>query len=659
MFKYINKRVYITYEINLSREAMGLKLFKSEKFIHIMTVISGLYIAYYVYWRAAFTINESALFFSIVLLIAEIQGVINFILFAMMTWNVKTRKSPKKLKSVSVDVFVPTYNEDISVLEATLVGCNNMRMDHKTYLLDDGRRPEVEELARRMGCGYLTREDNKHAKAGNINAALKKTDGDLIVVLDADMVPQPDFLEKTTGYFRKKKTAIVQLPQEFYNLDSMQHQSQDSNWHEQQLFYHVIQPGKNNINAAFWCGSPSIVRREALEEIGGVATDSITEDFLTSIRLNSKGWKIKYHHEALAFGIAPQSFDAFSVQRLRWAQGSMKILRSGDNPLIKKGLSFRQRLSHFAAIFTYFDAYQKMIYLLTPVILLFTGIMPIKVLDPIDFVLHWVPYFGLSMLTNTLLGRGYFNYLEVEKFNTLKMVTFIKASFSLVFGRNNKFKVTPKSVEQTVKQKERRELSIHLAILILIVVAVMFAVLNSLIRQIIQYPSLAALLIAIFWSLINGVILFLSVYEVFKRAYLRKDYRFPLSLEGNIKTKSGYSRKSCHVSNISRGGLNVICEDAGLDLPEKGSITEVQVKLPTGYISVPAQTMYTRNGKDGRQSLGFKFEEMDENTRMKLYRFLFVTAPRKIYEEHLNKAAKKKLRIWHVFKRNRHVNQNS
>ena len=104
-----------------------------------------------------------------------------------------------------MDVFVPTYNEDISVLEATLVGCNNMRMDHTTYLLDDGRRPEVKELARRMGCGYLTREDNKHAKAGNINAALKKTDGDLIVVLDADMVPQPDFLEKTTGYFRKKK----------------------------------------------------------------------------------------------------------------------------------------------------------------------------------------------------------------------------------------------------------------------------------------------------------------------------------------------------------------------------------------------------------------------------------------------------------------------
>ena len=95
----------------------------------------------------------------------------------------------------------------------------------------------------------------------------------------------------------------------------------------------------------------------------GVATDSITEDFLTSIRLNAEGWKIRYHHEALAFGIAPQSLSAFLMQRLRWAQGGMKILRSRDNPLIKKGLSFKQRMSHFAAIFTYFDAYQKLIYL--------------------------------------------------------------------------------------------------------------------------------------------------------------------------------------------------------------------------------------------------------------------------------------------------------
>ena len=609
-----------------------MKILKNEKFIHILTVIAGAYIAYYIYWRIAFTINEAALFFSIVLIIAEIQGVINFLLFSMMTWNTKTEKTPKPIKGAAVDVFVPTYNEDISILEATLVGCVNMSMPHETYVLDDGRRPEVKDLADSMDCKYLTREDNKHAKAGNINAALKKTSGEFIVVLDADMVPQPDFLEKTLGYFKKRRTAIVQLPQEFYNLDSMQHQKQGMNWHEQQLFYHVIQPGKNNINAAFWCGSPSIVRRKALENIGGVATDSITEDFLTSIRLNAKGWKIKYHHEALAFGIAPQSFSAFSVQRLRWAQGSMKILRSHDNPLIKRGLSLKQRLSHFAAVFTYFDAYQKLIYLLTPVILLFTGIMPLKIISGVDFMIHWIPYFALTMFANTLLGRGYFAYLEVEKFNTLKMVTFIKASFSLVFGRGIKFKVTPKSVEKTVKKKDRRELTVHMIILAAIIASVMFAGVNLLIKQIVEYPSLAALVIAVFWSAVNGVILFLSLYEVFKRAYLRHDYRFPIHLEGRVKM-GGHKKANCDINNISRGGLSVVCSKKDFELPEKGEHMIVQVKLPDGYLDIPAQAVYTNPNKDGSKSIGFKFDELDQKTQMQLYKFLFVIAPRMFYEE--------------------------
>jgi len=623
------------------QEAIVLSFTKNKKFVHTLTIIAGAYIAYYIYWRAAYTINQSAIFFSVVLLIAEIQGVINFLLFAMMTWDLKEHKTPKKLKGVSVDVFVPTYNEDLHILEATLVGCKNIRMDHETYVLDDGKREEVRKLTERMGFKYLTREDNKHAKAGNINAALKKTDGKYIVVLDADMVPQPDFLEKTLGYFRDKKTAIVQMPQEFYNLDSMQHQSEGMNWHEQQLFYHVIQPGKDSINAAFWCGSPSVVRRKALADIGGVATESITEDFLTSIRLNSKGWKIRYHQEALAFGIAPQSFDAFSVQRLRWAQGSMKILKSRDNPLIKRGLSLKQRLSHFAAIFTYFDAYQKLIYLLTPVILLFTGIMPIKVVSGLDFILHWIPYFGLTMLANTVLGRGYFAYLEVEKFNTLKMVTFIKASFSLLFKNNMKFKVTPKTVEKSAKQKDRRELTVHIVILASIIASVMFATINSIIKQIVTYPSVAALAIALFWSAINGIILFLALYEVLKRAYMRKDYRFPMTLKGKIITNIG-EKADCKISNISRGGLNMVLKDAKLGNDFTDKDMKVKVKLAGEYIKIPGRAVYSKKNENESISIGFRFDTLSEKVKMKLFNFLFVTAPRDIYEANQNPKCKRK-----------------
>ncbi len=620
---------------------MNKKELNKERLIHILTVITGLYIAYYIYWRIAFTINTQAVFFSVVLVVAEIQGVINFLLFSMMTWNLKKEKTPEPILDAKVDIFIPTYNEDLTVLEATITGSNNVKLTHTTYVLDDGKRKEVEQLAKSMGCEYLTREDNKHAKAGNINAALKKTDGEFIVVLDADMVPQPEILEKTLGYFREEKVAIVQLPQEFYNLDSMQHQKDGMNWHEQQLFYHVIQPGKDNINAAFWCGSPSVVRRAALEEIGGVATDSITEDFLTSIRLNSQGWKIRYHEEALAFGIAPQSFDAFSVQRLRWAQGSMKILRSKDNPLIIKGLGLKQRFSHFAAIFTYFDAYQKLIYLLTPAILLFTGIMPIKVISPEDFFLHWLPYFVLTMITNTVLGRGYFAYIEVEKFNTLKMITFIKASFSLVFGKNMKFKVTPKAMEQSVKQKDKKELTFHIVILTIIIASMTFATVNAILNQIVKYPSVAAMVIALFWSVINGGILYISLHEVLKRAYFRRDYRFPLSIKVGVEMDNG-KNAMCTVSNISRGGLSLICAEEGGYAPFNGDEIVVKMKFEGSDVNVPSKIVYSKMSKNNTKSLGVRFNELDQETKKKLYKFLYVTAPRMIYEENAVKSKKKK-----------------
>lgn len=257
-------------------------------------------------------------------------------------------------------------------------------------------------LAERLGCEYLIRPDNTHAKAGNINAALRRTDGDFVVIVDCDTVPQPDFLDKTLGYFIDPTVALVQLPQEFYNVDSVQHTPSDDApepWHEQALFYRVIQPGKNKWDAAFWCGSPSVVRRAALESVGGVATESVTEDLHTTVRLHARKWKTVYHNERLAYGIAPQTMNAFSVQRLRWAQGTMQILRSRENPVLVPGLTVAQRLNYIASTATYFDAYTKLIFLLTPSIILVTGVQALSV-SPAAFVLHWTPCFVLGMLAN-------------------------------------------------------------------------------------------------------------------------------------------------------------------------------------------------------------------------------------------------------------------
>ena len=180
-----------------------------------IAVIHGGYLVYYLVWRATSTLNPDALGFSLALLAIESTALLSFGLFAMMTWDVHHLSPFRFRPGAVVDIYIPTYNEDVSILEATLVGCNTIRYPHTTYVLDDGRRAEVETLAARLGCHYLTRANNAHAKAGNLNAALPRTSGEFIVVLDADTVPQPDFLDKTLGYFSDERVALVQLPQEF------------------------------------------------------------------------------------------------------------------------------------------------------------------------------------------------------------------------------------------------------------------------------------------------------------------------------------------------------------------------------------------------------------------------------------------------------------
>ena len=596
------------------------------KIIHTITILAGGYLLYYLWWRGSSTLNYDQLAFSLLLLANEGLGVIDFFLFALLTFNLKREDPGSPIPNVKVDVFVPTYNEDLEILEATLTGCINIIYPHTTFLLDDGQRPEVSALAARMGCQYLTRPDHNYAKAGNINAALLKTDGEFIVIVDADMVPQPNFIEKTLGYFRDERVAIVQLPQEFYNADSVQHQIAGA-WHEQALFFRVIQPGKNRLNAAFWCGSPSIVRRKALEDIGGVATETITEDFHTSIRLNSKGWKIKYHDEALAFGVAPQSFHAFSLQRLRWAQGAMQIFRSKDNPLIAPGLSLKQRLSHFSSIFTYFDSYQKLFYFLTPIIILLTGILPIRV-SSLDFIIHWLPFILLSSIANIALGRGFFRYIDTERYNMLKMFTFIKASLSLFWPKDLVFRVTPKKADESIIRKDRRELLLHIILIGIILLSISIGVSNLIWKSFYDAESIS-IFVAIFWSIYNVVMLVVTILYIVNRHYFRQEYRFPVKVKLQIKVRDleWVATTTC---DISRHGVCITIFDNYQFNDDKIPII---LELPDGPLNAECVLDSSVLQPNGFRKLGLTFEPFAQKDQNRLLFFLFVNLPRDAFNK--------------------------
>ncbi|MCS6802728.1 MAG: PilZ domain-containing protein, partial [Dehalococcoidia bacterium] len=395
-------------------------------------------------------------------------------------------------------------------------------------------------------------------------------------------------------------------------------------WHEQALFYRLIQPGKNRWNAAFWCGSPSVVRRAALEDVGGVATETITEDIHTSVRMHARGWKTVYHNETLAYGIAPQTFHAFAVQRLRWAQGTMQLLRSPDNPLIRPGLTLAQRLNYFASMMTYFDSYQKLVYLLAPSIVLTTGLLPLDV-PATAYLLNWVPYFGLTLLANVALGRGQFRFLLVEQYNLLKMFVFLWATTVLVWPRRLTFRVTPKRVDTSVSQMERVLLQPQIALLVVIGLSVVLALVNLIWGITTTYSRPDIILAMVGWAVANAGILALGIRAVLQRLHARATYRFPVQVTIGLTDVAGRLVKGKAV-DLSPTGVGV-CFGEPVTL---GKAVSVVIELPSGLIGARGEVRYVAPQPDGNIKVGVRFIALHPADRERLIFFLYVVAPRSL-----------------------------
>ncbi|QDU61651.1 Cellulose synthase 1 [Planctomycetes bacterium Pan216] len=421
----------------------------------LVMILSAVISASYLIYRIAFTFNLEtpySIFASWLLWIAEFHCCLLLWLYFHQVWFLKQPPPfEPPPEGWTVDVFVPTYNEDTRLLRTTLIACKRMRYPHRTYVLDDGRREEVAELARELGVEYMTRPDNNHAKAGNLNHALSKTDGEYVVILDADHVPQATFLERLLGYFRDPKLGFVQSPHVFYNIESFQANT-DLNkgkyWDDSELFFHVIQLGKNFWNAVVFAGSAAIFRRKALEDAGFIATETITEDLHTAIRIVSRGWSSLYVNERLVAGLAAEDITTFNSQRLRWGEGNLSIL-AYDNPLTIRGLKLGQRLSYFSSIFGWTIGLPSFLLYITPILVLFTDISPVEHFTWTLLAMIVTYLVSTSLALRVVSGR-YGSIIEIERTNMANFYTQLRAIFRAIFGRRRqKFVVTKKRGRQS------------------------------------------------------------------------------------------------------------------------------------------------------------------------------------------------------------------
>src|SRR5271170_474911 len=346
----------------------------------------------YGYWRVATTAkyffapgsawNRLDGFFIVLLLLAETYAFVTLFLGYMQTlWPL--RRTPVALPDETdlwpaVDLLIPTYNEPLSLVKFTALAAINIDWPAdklNVYILDDGRRDEFRRFAEEAGIGYMTRDTNEHAKAGNINSALKRLSAPFVAIFDSDHVPTRSFLQVTMGWFlRDKKLGMLQTPHHFYSPDPFERNLDQFRTipNEGELFYGVVQDGNDFWNATFFCGSCAVLRRSALDEIGGIAVETVTEDAHTSLRMQMNGWNTAYINIPQAAGLATERLSGHVKQRIRWARGMIQIMRI-DNPLFARGLSAAQRLCYFNAMTHFLYALPRLIFLTAPLVYLIFG----------------------------------------------------------------------------------------------------------------------------------------------------------------------------------------------------------------------------------------------------------------------------------------------
>src|SRR3984885_8720873 len=392
-------------------------------------------------------------FFMLVLISAELYTILIMVLGYMQTMGPLPRPPvplPNDDKTwPHVDILIPTYNEPLSLVRYTALAAN--AIDYPpgklhVYILDDGTRQEFKEFAHQAGVGYVTRLQHKHAKAGNINHALTTMNSPYVAIFDCDHVPTRSFLQMTLGWMIvDPRLSMLQTPHHFYSPDPFQRNllRYKTIPSEAELFYGIIQDGNDFWNATFFCGSCALIRRTALDEVGGIATETVTEDAHTSLRMQKLGYNTAYINVPQAAGLATETLAAHVGQRIRWARGMIQIFRT-DNPLLARGMKLTQRLCYFNAMAHFMYPVPRLVFLGAPLVYMLLG----RSIIPgywVAILAYAVPHLILSSLTNSRIQGRHRHSFWNEIYETV-LAPYILAPtlLALVNPKLGKFNVTDK-----------------------------------------------------------------------------------------------------------------------------------------------------------------------------------------------------------------------
>lgn len=544
------------------------------------------YLGWRTFWTLPLTCGWVSIIAGFTLLWAEGFGFLEMTLFYLAIFRVEKSSIPSYVGNYpDVDVLIATYNEPLDLLYKTINGCLNMKYPNKERVhicvCDDGERSELEQMCLRLGVNYITRTDHKHAKAGNFNHALTYIHSPYLVTLDADMIPHRNFLLHTIPFFlNDPKMGFVQTPQSFYNPDPFQYNLFQEHRipNEQDMFFHLIQPGRSKHNATIYAGSNTVISRKALNEIGGFVTGTITEDIATGMIIQSRGYRGIYHDEILASGLSPENLVDLYHQRIRWGRGVVQTFKT-YHPWRLPGLTFVQKLLYSSTLSYWYSGIGRAIYLLAPILYSVFGVVILRA-SVYALLIIWLPIFVLSFLVFRLFTGGVRTTTWSHIYDTILFPHVTRGVLLETFGFTlSKFKVTPKDSITRLRFVGQWRL-----VWVQIILACFS--LTGIIRIIIDYLCngfSSAYAINLFWLLYNFFILIIAIIFASERPKFRQAERFPIKAvvkvdDGN-KTFLGYSQ------DISETGLSLIFSDPiyidpdavlTLKISERDYLTEFQ-----------------------------------------------------------------------------------
>ncbi|MGP1375219.1 MAG: UDP-forming cellulose synthase catalytic subunit [Almyronema sp.] len=543
----------------------------SERLHLLLVWLSILVTLRYLYYRTFNTLNLDNWLnavFSLLLYAAELYAIMTLLLAYFQTLHIRER-TPIDLTTLplaqwpKVDVYIPTYNEDVEIVRKTAIAA--LAIDYpsdkkEVYILDDGRaekykqrREALRQMCQELGCRLMTRDNNDHAKAGNINNAMLRTEGELILILDCDHIPSRCILQHTVGFLLNPNVSLVQTPHWFYNPDPFERNllTQGQVPVGNELFYKVLQKGNDFWNATFFCGSAAIIRKSHLLEVGGIAVETVTEDCHTALRLHELGYETVYYDKIMVAGLAPEKFSSYIGQQVRWARGMAQILRL-EWPLFNSKLTIPQRICYTSATTHFFFGFPRLMYAIAPMAFLLFGINSVRGLG-VETLTYALPSIVLALNANYVVYKevrfSFWNEIfEYALAFQDGLVTFM----ALLNPRLGSFNVTEKGLQVTRRSFDWSSVNL----LLLVCFFSLFSLLTVPYWIISGLQDSDAVIINAAWCLVNTGLLLAAIVVALEQPQLRQAHRLARQLTTILH--SGNETFTGTTLDISESGARVV-----------------------------------------------------------------------------------------------------